>query len=201
MEIKSRNMWRLFARLCVLILIVLPVLMLSADRAGATADSGTEIYMPLLLTQPACEPNVEEAELAAIFQTDPAQSRERIECDVVLSEVARQRAQDMAARHYFGHVNPDGVGPNLLVRASGYALPDEYSMSQDGNNIESIAGGYESAEAAWSGLMDSPAHRRHLLGEVDFYREQTDLGIGYFFDADSDYQHYWVIITAKPAHE
>ncbi|MEZ4611982.1 MAG: hypothetical protein R2838_17355 [Caldilineaceae bacterium] len=76
-------------------------------------------------------------------------------------------------------------------------LPSFYSMERDGNNIESIAGGFASAQDAWTGLLGSPAHRRHLLGEVDFYREQIDLGIGFVEDPDSDYRYYWVILTAR----
>lgn len=180
--------------------ILVAALVLGVLLSGPVkADSGNQIFIPLLMTEPACEPSAEEAQLENLLRSVPEQTRDRVECDVVLSAVARERAKDMAQRHYFGHVNPDGVGPNQLVRNAGYPLPDYYTPSQDGNNIESIAGGYSSAQAAWAGLMESPGHRRHLVGEIDFYREQTDVGIGYYYDAQSDYQHYWVIITAKPA--
>lgn len=164
---------------------------------GAHADTGYQVFIPLLVTEPACEPSSQEAEFEALFRTDPNQTRTTIDCDAVLSAVAQLRAQDMADRAYFDHVNPDGIGPNQLVRDAGYQLPSYYSLARDGNNVESIAGGFTSAQDAWDGLMGSPAHRRHLLGEIDFYREQIDIGIGYVYDADSEYKHYWVIITAR----
>lgn len=167
--------------------------------APAHADAGYQVFIPLLVTEPACEPSAEEAAFEELFRSDPDQTRAVIDCNMVLSAVAQARAQDMADRNYFGHVNPDGVGPNQLVRDAGYQLPSYYSLARDGNNVESIAGGFASAQAAWDGLMGSPAHRRHLLGEVEFYREQIDIGIGYVYDADSEYQHYWVIITARKA--
>lgn len=167
--------------------------------APAHADAGYQVFIPLLVTEPACEPSTEEAAFEELFRSDPDQTRAVIDCNMVLSAVAQARAQDMADRNYFGHVNPDGVGPNQLVRDAGYQLPSYYSLARDGNNVESIAGGFASAQAAWDGLMGSPAHRRHLLGEVEFYREQIDIGIGYVYDADSEYQHYWVIITARKA--
>ena len=161
------------------------------------ADSGYQVFVPLVVTEPRCEPSSQEAEFEALFRSDPNQTRAAINCNPTLSAVAQQRAEDMAARHYFSHVNPDGVGPNQLVRDAGYHLPSFYSMERDGNNIESIAGGFASAQEAWTGLLGSPAHRRHLLGEVDFYREQIDLGIGFVEDPDSDYRYYWVILTAR----
>jgi uncharacterized protein YkwD len=139
---------------------------------------------------------VEEQQIANIMMSDPGQQRPSLTCDPVLAEVARARAQDMVDRHYFGHTNPDGYGPNYLVTQAGYVLPGYYSTAPDGNNIESIAAGYRSAGAAWEGWMGSPAHRTHLLGEIDFFAEQIEYGVGYV--RGGDYGHYWVVITAKP---
>jgi Cysteine-rich secretory protein family len=39
--------------------------------------------------------------------------------DERLAEVARERSADMIARSYFGHVNPDGVTPDVLLTKAG----------------------------------------------------------------------------------
>ena len=46
------------------------------------------------------------------------------------------RALDMAVRGYESHVNPDGFGPNYLVRQAGYPLSSTYSSSLTANSIE-----------------------------------------------------------------
>ena len=145
-----------------------------------------------------CNATPEEAAIAELFLNDALQGRSAAACNPVLTDVARQRAADMAERGYFDHVNPDGTGPNSLVRSAGYRLPAYYDQSAAGNNVESIAAGFSMADAAWIGWMNSPHHRSHALAEEPFFVDQTDYGIGYYYDPDSYYHHYWVLLTALP---
>jgi len=142
----------------------------------------------------------EEQQLASLLVSDRGQRRERnrMTPDPILSAVARARAEDMAKRRYFSHVNPEGVGPNALVRAAGYALPAAWPGRSE-NFIESIGAGYATAEAAWDGWMHSAAHRTHLLASSAFYRDQTKFGIGSYADPASPFRRYWVVITAPPS--
>jgi uncharacterized protein YkwD len=144
-----------------------------------------------------CDLNAQELQIAQYMIEHPEQQRPSLTCHPILAQVARERAQDMADRGYFSHTNPDGYGPNYLVQQAGYILPAYYDQSPDGNNIESIAGGYPTAEAAWAGWMGSEGHRTHLLGLDPFWAEQIEYGIGYVYEPGSDYGHYWVVITAK----
>jgi uncharacterized protein YkwD len=158
-------------------------------------------FLPLVSRPEApsgCDLNPQEQKIAQFMIDHPQQERPSLTCHPILAQVARERARDMAERHYFSHVNPDGYGPNYLVEQAGYDLPDYYNSALDANNIESIAGGYPTAEAAWQGWMDSDPHRTHLLGLLPFFAEQIDYGIGYIYDPASDYRHYWVVITARP---
>lgn len=143
----------------------------------------------------------EEQQLANLLTTASGQQRDKgaMRLDDRLVQVARARAMDMARRDYFGHVNPDGNGPNYLVRATGYALPSTWSSDRRANNIESIGGGYMSAQECWSELMKSTPHRTHLLAQESFFSNQTSYGIGHYYDPNSTYWHYWVIITAPPS--
>ena len=46
--------------------------------------------------------------------------------------------------------------------------------------------------------MGSPDHKTHLLGEEDFFVEQTSYGVGYYEDPGAPYRFYWVVLTAPP---
>ena len=140
--------------------------------------------------------NAQEQDIANRMTTTSGQHRAFMVADPILSQVARERATDLAKRKYFDHIDPDGHGANYLVRKAGYVLPDWYP--RDGNNLESIAAGRASAGTTWGDWMGSPDHKRHLLGELDFYAAQTSYGIGYYADQGSPYRFYWVVITAPP---
>lgn len=142
--------------------------------------------------------NSQEDAIFNLLGNASGQGRHSTAVDPILSSVARERARDLAQRGYFSHTNPDGHGPNYLVRQAGYALPAHYDQSAAGNNIESIAAGYTTPQSTWNGWMDSPGHKRHLLAESSFYVEQTAVGVGYYYDANSEYRHYWVVLTAPP---
>jgi hypothetical protein len=142
--------------------------------------------------------NSQEAKVASLLMHDAGQKRPFVQIDPILSRVARARAMDMAKRRYFSHTNPDGFGPNYLVRQAGYGLPSYYGQSNASNNLEAAAAGDPTAAEAWSGWMGSPLHKRQLLALDPFYVEQTSIGVGYCYDANSPYLHYWVVITAPP---
>jgi uncharacterized protein YkwD len=164
--------------------------MVSTDASGPAGSGGTPTE---------CGLNAEETVIAELMASDSSQGRSNPVCNAVLAQVARARARDMALRGYFGHTNPDGNGPNLLVRQAGYALPDWYGSNQDSNNVESIGGGYTSANEAWQGWLDSSAHRLHLLATDSFYAEQQAYGVGYYYNPDSPLKHYWVFLSAPLA--
>lgn len=140
----------------------------------------------------------EEAEIVDLMMNSAGQGRVGIQLDPILTRVARERAADMAARNYFSHTNPDGNGPNYLVKQAGYTLPNWWDSSRSANNIESISAGYETAAAAWQAWMQSLPHKTHLLALDDFYGNQTSCGVGVVHDPLSTYKVYWVVITAPP---
>jgi Divergent InlB B-repeat domain/Cysteine-rich secretory protein family/Bacterial Ig domain len=142
--------------------------------------------------------NSQEQALADRVIGASSQGRAFVTIDATLSAVARAKAADMANREYFAHTDPDGNGANTLVRRAGYSLPSHYSTAASGNNIESLAAGYSSVSSVWTGWMASADHKRHILGETDFFAEQTSLGVGYYEKSGSPYRYYWVILTAPP---
>jgi hypothetical protein len=101
-----------------------------------------------------------------------------------LISAARFRAQDMITRGYFGHTDPDGIGPNRHAVESGYALARMYGRNKDDNNIESISAGRETVGAALASLIidaktPSLGHRKHLLGMTSFQAEAREAGVGF----------------------
>lgn len=174
-----------------------------------TAQAQSRTFMPMVMgnfrlvggsgDEPIpCVINEQEQAVLASISVALDQRRETLVCNAILVQVARERARDMAMRDYFGHTNPDGLGPNYLVRQAGYRLPSWYPTKADANNIESIAAGYRTPAAVWQGWMNSGGHRTHLLGLHSFYAEQTAVGVGYFFLEGSRYGYYWVFLSAHP---
>ena len=173
-------------------------------RGSQAAASEFIAYLPLAVdpTTPApafnCGISSQENKLAKLAKSHPGQERPEMNCHPILSEVAHQRAMDMAQNGYFSHVNQEGHGPNFLVEEAGYDLPEWWSDSPTLNYIESIAGGYATADEAWNAWIKSNSHRTHVLGKNDFWAEQTNYGMGYIYIEGSPFGHYWVFISAPP---
>ncbi len=81
-----------------------------------------------------------------------------------LATAALRHSEDMAARNFFDHTNPDGAGPQQRIDAVGYA------WSGWGENI---ARGQKDAAAVMESWMNSPGHRANILN-----CKFTELGVG-----------------------
>ncbi|MDA7881217.1 CAP domain-containing protein [Akkermansiaceae bacterium] len=137
-----------------------------------------------------------EQKMAGLLRGHSKQRRKMLIYNARLTSVARARAKDMARRNYFGHVDPDGYGPNWHLTRTGYRLPIEWTAFKNANQVESILGGKPTAEGAFHELVNSSGHRSHLLASAPFYENHLCYGVGYAFNPASTYHHYWVIITA-----
>jgi uncharacterized protein YkwD len=155
-------------------------------------------FLPLVSRAAAVTLLPQEQAIANDLTTDPNQGRPYMVLDPVIQAVAEARAKDMAVRNYFSHVNPDGVAANYLLRQAGYQLPAWWGTDPTANYVESIAAGYSSPSDTWTQWMDSPPHKEHLLAQNSFFATETHYGVGYYYDPNSTYQYYWVVITAPP---
>lgn len=90
--------------------------------------------------------------------------------DVRLDAAALLHSQDMATRHFFAHVTPDGLTPSDRAAAQGYPT----------GAGENIAKGYSTATAVVLAWMASAGHCKNILGSA------RDIGIG-AFDAGASY--------------
>jgi len=97
--------------------------------------------------------------------------------DEALGAAARGHSADMARQNYFSHTSLDGRQFYQRITAAGY------SYSTCGENI---AAGYSTPQAVMSAWMNSPGHRGNILNS-----SFCDIGVGYGFQSDSSYGHYW----------
>jgi RNA polymerase sigma factor (sigma-70 family) len=84
--------------------------------------------------------------------------------DPQLEKAAQGHSDDMAARNFFDHTNPDGADPGQRITAAGYR------WSTYGENI---AQGQQTPEAVMESWMNSPGHRANILN-CSF----KDIGVG-----------------------
>ncbi|MFE5793281.1 CAP domain-containing protein [Streptomyces sp. NPDC056503] len=84
--------------------------------------------------------------------------------NATLARAAQGHSDDMAARDFFDHTNPDGADPGDRVTAAGYP------WSTYGENI---AMGQRTPEQVMEAWMNSPGHRANILN-CDF----KELGVG-----------------------
>ncbi|NML52680.1 CAP domain-containing protein [Streptomyces sp. R302] len=93
--------------------------------------------------------------------------------NATLARAAQGHSDDMAARDFFDHTNPDGADPGDRVTAAGYP------WSTYGENI---AMGQRTPEQVMEAWMNSPGHRANILN-CDF----KELGVGIHDDGGP----YW----------
>lgn len=149
-----------------------------------------------------------EADIAKRVLEHAEQRRQGAAYDELLHFLARRKAEDMAKRAYFSHVDPDGIGPDMVARWAGYRHP--YGSSLTGNSIESIGVRHQNnisattaAGIVFSAWMDSPGHKTHLLGLQAGFAMQTRYGVGYAYAARGPLNysaHYFVFVSAPPTN-
>ncbi|UXY25950.1 sigma-70 family RNA polymerase sigma factor [Streptomyces sp. HUAS TT20] len=71
-----------------------------------------------------------------------------------LDKAAQAHSDDMAARNFFDHTNPDGADPGQRITAAGYR------WSTYGENI---AQGQQTPQSVMDSWMNSPGHRANIL--------------------------------------
>ena len=99
--------------------------------------------------------------------------------DLRMVDAARRHSADMATNNVFGHTGSDGSNAGARVRAAGY----------DWNFVaENVAAGQSGSEAVVSSWMNSPGHRANIL-----HANARHLGIGYVYEAGTQYGHYWTV--------
>jgi hypothetical protein len=103
--------------------------------------------------------------LATLANEDRAQNGvDALTSDAHLAQAAQMKADDMAAKGYFAHVDPEGRAPWYWLDKAGY------SYSYAGENLAVNFNDSEDVETAW---MNSPTHRANIVKQ-----QYTRIGIG-----------------------
>lgn len=95
--------------------------------------------------------------------------------DKDLCAVAAMHSEDMVARDFFDHINPDGASPGDRIKAYGIS----YRAA-----AENIAAGQTTPEQVMDSWMNSPGHRKNILNTA-----YGKIGIG--IAMGGDYGVYW----------
>jgi uncharacterized protein YkwD len=109
-----------------------------------------------------------------------------LQADARLVEIARRRAEDMAARNYFSHTSPTGETAFSLMGQIGYVYGIAGENIARNNYPDS-----QSVSVAMSGFMNSAGHRQNIL-DGRFNR----VGIGMAVGADG--MKYFAVVFAGP---
>lgn len=128
-----------------------------------------------------------------LIRLHEGQERDEIRCHPTLVAAAQWKAEDLAVHDIWGHTASNGESPNETVRRFGYNLSGDYSDS--GNTCECLAAGMDDPAYALKLLLESENHRRHILGENDFFQDQECAGVGYV-RSTKGFIHYWVVLIA-----
>lgn len=106
--------------------------------------------------------------------------------DALLSEVARCHSEDMLARGFFSHTNPDGEDPFDRLANAGVT----YRIA--GENVAMLSNYPNPAEGVVEGWMDSAGHRENILRE-----SFTHSGLGVAREGETYYFTQVFIGTGK----
>jgi len=157
-----------------IVVTLLPVAAFADDRVSAwhTETIPQATAAPVVPRPAAAAPNVFERQAAETIKiTNEFRRRNGLpafEEDPVCSAAAFDHAQDMARRGYFDHFGPGGSSPTTRYQRRNAAGQRVIRVT------ENIARGNgttpESALRMW---LDSPGHRKHLVGT-----EMNNIGVG-----------------------
>jgi uncharacterized protein YkwD len=101
-----------------------------------------------------------------------------------LDAAAAGHAADMAARNYFSHTSPEGVGPGTRITNAGYVWRT-YG--------ENIAAGYGSIEAVVAAWAASPGHCANLMNP-----NVQHMALACARATGAGYATYWTLNLAAP---
>jgi uncharacterized protein YkwD len=134
-----------------------------------------EVYPSLELDEPATEELVREG----INEAREERGLVTLASDGTLAAVARNHSADMAARGFFNHTSPEGIGPEIRVERSGAScteVSENIAKLPRSNHEKPLA---EDVVQAW---LDSPGHLMNIVAE-----NWSRTGVGVVANDDSVY--------------
>lgn len=105
-----------------------------------------------------------------------------VKASAELMRAAQEHAKSLSTDIFFGHTDQSGKGPGDRAREAGY----RWTLI-----AENIAAGQNSPSDVMSTWMKSEKHMANILNA-----RVLEIGVGYTFDRDRRYDHYWVMNVA-----
>jgi uncharacterized protein YkwD len=116
-------------------------------------ESHESVKLPFSVAQARARPDLEAAMLALVNEERAKTGLPALQADPQALDTARAHSQDMLARGYFSHIDPDGASPFDRMRANGLRFRTA------GENLALAP----TLPMAHRGLMNSPGHRANIL--------------------------------------
>ncbi|WP_433175503.1 sigma-70 family RNA polymerase sigma factor [Actinoallomurus sp. CA-150999] len=151
--------------------------------ASATTLEGsvTRTHRPVTPTGSASPGGVEQQVVSLVNTQRAKNGCGPLRVDGRLHTAAQRHSDDMAARHFFDHTDPDGKSPGDRITATGYRWSGW---------AENIAAGQQTPTAVMNSWMNSPGHRANILN-----CGYKDIGVGV---ADGRGGPWWTQDFATP---
>jgi uncharacterized protein YkwD len=130
----------------------------AAEVAPAVEASAEEVVRNSGPSLERATRELEEAVFRSVNQARVEKSLPPLQENPQVQQIARRHSEDMAARHFFGHLNPDGQDVVDRLRAQGVK---EFTAA--GENIFIAKKVTDPAQVAVRDWLNSPNHRRNLL--------------------------------------
>jgi uncharacterized protein YkwD len=158
-------------RVAPLALIASTVLALAGPSAGATVAKHP-CHATGLVPSVGNIGRVERAARCLVNRERARHGERALIADRRLTRAARSHSHDMAVRHYFEHVSPDGQTPLQRIQESGF-LPAGHGYLI-GENIAWGSGTLSTPAQIVRAWMHSPGHRANILNRRFRY---TGMGV------------------------
>lgn len=144
---------------------------------------GLQVTKQFLLPKPSEADDLSPSNISASVNSERSvRNLASLSTNDKLSRAAQTKADDMQARHYFSHTNPEGEYIWPLISKEGYS-----PYLQLGENLAIEFYNTESLMSAW---MNSPTHRANILNEN--FRDQ---GLGLTLGNVQNAQYYSAVVN------
>ncbi|MBI3798439.1 MAG: PDZ domain-containing protein [Deltaproteobacteria bacterium] len=144
---------------------IVPVVLGAVPGTGTapTVSPAAQASAEEVVRNPAARPEasageIEEEVFRAVNQARAEKSLPPLQENPQLQQAARRHSEDMATRHFFGHLNPDGQDVVDRLRAQG--IKDFTAAGENIFNAKTVTDPAQVAVREW---LNSPKHRRNLL--------------------------------------
>jgi len=116
-----------------------------------------------------------------------------------LMELAAAKARDMSMDDY-RYINESGSSRAHISPRLGSPLDQARNTGYHYYPLELAARGTADAESTMRLWLNSPGHKVWIT-DRNYARDLTHIGVGYYYNPDSTYKHYWALILANENQE